>query len=81
VVIDMSSAYTVPSLKTLTRTMKNERRNNGVVSIEDRFEYSAPQFFETAITTLGQWRQREDGALEFWQKERHLLARLTASAP
>jgi hypothetical protein len=81
IVFDIAPAYAVPALKKLTRSMKNERRNQGVVSIEDRFEYSTPQSFETAITTLGQWHQREDGTLEFWIKHHHVLARLTASAP
>jgi Heparinase II/III-like protein len=80
-VIDISPAYAVPALKTLTRTMKNERRSQGMVSIEDRFEYTTPQSFETAITTLGQWRQRPDGTLEFWVKDKHLLARLVTSQP
>jgi Heparinase II/III-like protein len=80
-VIDMAPAYAVPALKKLTRSMKNERRNRGVVSIEDRFEFSTPQTFETAITTRGQWRQRDNNTLEFWQKDRRVLARLTASGP
>jgi Heparinase II/III-like protein len=79
--IDMAPAYAVPTLKTLVRTMKHERRNAGVVSIEDRFEYSAPETFETAITTRGQWRQQDHGSLQFWQKDQPVSARLTASAP
>ncbi|MDR3412765.1 MAG: hypothetical protein P4L87_17765 [Formivibrio sp.] len=81
ITLDLAPAYNVWSLKALTRTLRHERANGGTITIEDRFEYTSAQTFETALTTLGNWQRRPDGTLELWQKNEHLHVRIEASAP
>ncbi|MDQ8023303.1 MAG: hypothetical protein REI94_15810 [Moraxellaceae bacterium] len=77
--IDLASAYAVPALRNLTRQLRHDRAADAI-SIEDRFRFDSPQAFELAITTLGSWRRREDGLLEFRRRNESLLARIEASA-
>lgn len=81
ITLDLAPAYDVGSLKLLTRTLRHERANGGSVTIEDRFEYSSVQTFETALTTLGEWEQLSADTLEFWQKDERLSVHIEASAP
>jgi len=81
ITINMADAYSTQPMKSLTRQMVHDRRHGGAVTIDDRFEFSNPNSFEVAITTLGNWKQNEDGTLEFWQKNEHLIARIEASGP
>jgi hypothetical protein len=81
IIIDMKNAYSVSSLRSLTRTMLHDRSNSGSVSITDRFEFNEPEAFEVAITTLGNWRQNPDGSIDLWQKNEHLTASIESSSP
>ena len=79
--IDLASAYAVPGLQTLTRSLWHDRRGLGSVTVEDRFAFGSPHSFETAVIALGPWQLRPDGQIELWQKSEHLLAQIQASAP
>jgi len=53
VVMDIKAAYEIPTLKTLIRTMENDRSGTGAITIEDQFSTAKPVTFGTAIMTLG----------------------------
>jgi len=61
--LDIASAYNVPELKKLERTMSYNRSSEGSVTISDEFEYSKPKMFETAISTRSKWKQTSDNTL------------------
>jgi hypothetical protein len=56
-VFDIRSAYAVESLQKLTRTYVFSRAAAGSLTVTDDVTFSQPQSFETALITLGQWRQ------------------------
>ena len=66
---DIRSAYSVPDLQKLTRTYVFARQGAGSMTVADEVAFSQPHTFETALITLGQWKQTgpqslriEDGA-------------------
>jgi hypothetical protein len=68
-VFDIRSAYAVAGLQKLTRTYVFSRAGAGSLTVTDDVAFSQPQSFETALITLGQWKQTgpqtlriEDGA-------------------
>ncbi|NVO08179.1 MAG: hypothetical protein HXX19_20590, partial [Rhodoferax sp.] len=81
ITINMADAYSVPILRSLTRTLLHDRRHLGSVTITDRFDYARPSGFEVALTTLGNWKQNPDGSIDLWQKTEHLTARIESSIP
>ena len=81
ITIDMTSAYSVPSLKKLTRLLRHERAGVGLVKIEDEFEFTTPQTFEVALISGGSWKDLGDGKIELWQKKEHLIANIDSSSP
>ena len=54
VVMDIKGAYELPGLKSLVRTMENDRAGTGTITIEDRFTAEIPVKFGIAIMTLGE---------------------------
>ena len=77
--INMADAYSVGALHALTRQMVHDRRNGGTINITDRFDFNTANSFEVAITTLGNWKQNEDGTIKLWLKNEHLIVRVEAS--
>ncbi len=57
-VMDIRSAYAVKELKKLERTFVFSRQGTGSLSITDEVEFSAPQTFGTALTTLSKWQSQ-----------------------
>ncbi len=53
-VLDLRTAYDVPTLKKLEREFIFDRRGTGSVTVIDRVEFTAPAAFESALITLGQ---------------------------
>lgn len=56
-VFDIRSAYSVASLQKLTRTYVYSRQGSGSMTITDEVAFSQPETFETALITLGAWKQ------------------------
>ncbi len=56
-VFDIRSAYAVEGLQKLTRTYVFSRTGAGSLTVTDDVAFSQPQSFETALITLGQWKQ------------------------
>jgi hypothetical protein len=54
---DIRSAYSVPGLQKLTRTYVFSREGAGCMTVTDEVTFSKPESFETALITLGQWKQ------------------------
>lgn len=57
VTYDLTSAYAVPSLRTLTRTLTYVRTGAGTLEVVDTVEFTRPEEFESALITLGSWEQ------------------------
>jgi hypothetical protein len=57
IVLDISSAYAVPSLQTLERTFTYQRQPTASLTVADRVEFEQAQTFETALLTWGRWQQ------------------------
>jgi len=55
--IDYRAAYDVPTLKKLTRTFTYSRLAAGSLTVTDQAAFSKPTTFETALITLGKWKQ------------------------
>jgi hypothetical protein len=77
--VDLTGAYSEPSLKSLTRSMRYSRAETGSVRVTDSFEFASPRSFETAITTRGEVRRLKDGSIEFKQGTSTVWARIQAS--
>ncbi|MGV8090576.1 MAG: hypothetical protein AB2L24_01745 [Mangrovibacterium sp.] len=61
--LDIRSAYDVPGLTHLERTMTYSRSGKGEVSFEDDFSFEQPDYFETAIITRAQWTKLNNSTL------------------
>jgi beta-glucanase (GH16 family) len=54
---DIRSAYSVEGLQKLTRSYVFSREGAGSMTVTDEVAFSSPESFETALITLGQWKQ------------------------
>jgi hypothetical protein len=55
--MDLRSAYPVAALQTLERTFVYDRTGAGSLTVVDEAVAASPLAFETALITLGSWRQ------------------------
>jgi hypothetical protein len=55
VIMDIKSAYEVPGLTSLVRTMKNSKTGAGIISVKDEFSAETPLSFGTAISTFSKY--------------------------
>lgn len=60
--MDISSAYNIEGLGRLERTMIYSRKGKGEVSYTDRFVFTTPQKFETAIITRCEWEKDSENS-------------------
>lgn len=56
VVIDIKKAYKLPELKVLERTMENNKKGEGLISVKDEFLATKSLKFGTAITTFSTYK-------------------------
>ena len=83
ITIDFTSAYGVPALKSLVRTMAFNREKN-TVTITDKAAFSEPTTFEVPVITYRKWAKDADKMHFSFNKEkgnRTLGLDVTASAP
>ena len=78
-VLDIASAYNVPELKKLERTMSYNRTGKGNVTVTDDFAYSKPEPFETAISTRAKWEKTSDNTLSLTKEKERMV--VTFSSP
>ncbi len=62
-VLDLKEAYAVPELRKLQRTFIFAREGCGSLTVDDEVLFSEPRAFETALVTLGEWKDLGDGKL------------------
>ena len=79
-VLDLKAAYPVKELVKLQRTFAYSREGDGSLTVTDEVEFSAPQAFETALITLGRWKQ-EGQTLLVYDFEEAVRVEVQASAP
>lgn len=79
ITLDIASAYNVPGLKKLERTMVYDRAGKGNITFTDLFEYAQPGNFETAISTRSEWKQTSDSTLLLTRDHKKML--VTFSSP
>lgn len=56
-VLDLSAAYSVPSLQKLTRTFQYSRGDQPGLMVQDLVQFEQPQAFGTALITFDAWKQ------------------------
>lgn len=78
-VLDISSAYTVPELKKLERTFVYSRQGHGSLEVRDDVEFSSPQTFGTAMITLGKVEKTADGQIEVTDGDSTVHTRIRSS--
>ncbi len=80
-VMDISSAYLVPTLKKLERKFIYDRTQTGDLEVTDIFAFSSPQLFETALTTRAKWKQINETQLLLEGEKGKLLVTIQAPCP
>ncbi|MBN1488731.1 MAG: heparinase II/III family protein [Phycisphaerae bacterium] len=70
VVLDMTSAYTVPELKKLQRTFVYSREAAGSLTVTDEVVFTEAKPFGTAVMTLSLWEQLAPGVVRIWQGDK-----------
>ncbi len=79
ITLDIASAYEVPGLKKLQRTMDYDRTGAGRITFTDSFAYANPEGFETAISTRSEWKQTSGNTLLLTRGNEKML--VTFSSP
>jgi hypothetical protein len=79
IVMDIASAYAVPSLKRLERAFTYDRAGAGKLTVTDTFGYAHPGTFETALLTFGSWERVDDRTI--WVKDGDEAVRVTIEIP
>lgn len=75
---DIASAYTVPELKTLTRTFVYSRVGAGSLTVTDQVAFKSPQAFGTALITRGSWQRKDDGSLVIYDMDQAVQVTISA---
>ena len=63
VAFDLTAAYDLPEMTSLTRRFEHSRAGTGTVTITDEVVFAAPAAFETALVTFGSMRRDGDELL------------------
>jgi hypothetical protein len=80
--MELRSAYPVPALQSLVRTFVYDRTGAGALTVRDEAVASSPLAFETALITLGSWRQTGPNSLRIEDGGESVLVEIdTAGAP
>ncbi|MCA9413762.1 MAG: heparinase II/III family protein, partial [Candidatus Omnitrophica bacterium] len=78
-VLDITSAYDVPSLEKLTRTFIYDRSGKGSFTVRDEVRFKEPTKFGTALITMSEWNQ--SGQDEFLIRQGTNAVRVTVECP
>ncbi len=73
-VMDISSAYPVPSLSKLIRTFTYNRDDLGTLTVKDDFGFKTSQSFEFALITRARWKQIAPDQIEFDGQKQKMIA-------
>lgn len=80
-VIDMTGAYSVPSLRHVTRTLVHNRAGIGSVEIADAFDLAGPTAIIESLPTHGTWEKIDSHTLLFKLGGEQLRASIEAPVP
>jgi len=80
-VLDIKSAYAVKELTSLRRTFVYSRQGDGTLTVKDEVAFTEPRAFETALVTLGRWKQLSPTSLLVFDFEQAVRVDVEASAP
>ncbi|EOS12639.1 hypothetical protein D7Y25_06830 [Parabacteroides goldsteinii] len=80
-VLDLTSAYDCPNLKSYTRKFVFDRSGKGSLLIEDRFELDQAGSFESAVTTLVDWQEKGDNTIKLSGKQHTVNVKIEVSSP
>ena len=76
VVMDIKAAYEIPSLKSLTRSMENDKSGFGTITIKDSFSTTKPITFGIAIMTLNTYDIIDDNTVILTSKNQKVKAEI-----
>ena len=79
--IDMTNAYKVAELKSVTRTLVHSRAGGGSVAITDNFDLTSPTEIIESLPTHGTWEQVDKHTLLFKLGGAQVRAVVDAPAP
>ena len=80
-VLDLTSAYDCSNLKSYTRKFVFDRSGKGSLLIEDRFELDQAGSFESAVTTLADWKEKGDNTIKLSGKQHTANVKIEVSSP
>jgi hypothetical protein len=79
VALDIKSAYEVPTLEKLIRTMENDKTEHGKITITDEFSVSKPIEFGTAIMTHGAYKIVDSNTVLLTRDGRSIKVEISAT--
>ena len=79
VVMDISAAYELPMLESLSRTMTNDKSGAGTISIQDDFKTSKPVVFGTAIMTFSEYEIVDESTIILTGKNQKVKVEISSS--
>jgi len=77
----MTSAYDVPALRQLIRTLTLTRTKGRSVTIHDAYALQAPTQVDEALITVGDWKKVDDTTLQFSQGGSTLNVQIRCPVP
>jgi hypothetical protein len=81
ITIDMTSAYDVPGLEHMDRTVRYSRQGAGAVEIIDTFVLNKALDIEESLPTHGTWKQVGSNTIDFAVKSQRLSVSVSAPYP
>jgi hypothetical protein len=81
VVLDLTAAYAVPHLLSLTRTLTYSRRGDGAVRVEDHATFSTPGTLASGLVTFEPWLLPQPALLRLGYPGHQLDVTWESSAP
>ena len=81
VVLDLTAAYDVPHLLSLTRTLTYSRRGDGVVRVEDHAIFAKPATLASALVTFEPWTSPQADSMRLGSSGHQLSVTWQSSTP
>ena len=78
VVMDIKSAYEIPALTSLVRTMENDKSGDGMIFIKDQFSSTKPVDFGIAIMTLTEYEIVDNNTVLLTTENQKLKAEISS---
>lgn len=79
VVMDIKTAYDVPSLEKLTRTVENDKSGTGTITIKDEFKAAEAIAFGTAMMTYAAYKIVDSDTILLTTDNQKVIAEITST--